>query len=524
MVVQINMNLHCHKIILPLILLISTAGTSFASNDMDASRLYSEHCASCHGETRLGVTGPALLPQNLKRTKKEKAFETIMSGLPATQMAAFDQKLDKEEINKLVEYIYTPLAEVPEWGIEQIKKSHIVHYPLDKLGNTPVYDADPLNLFIVVETGDHHATILDGDRFEAIHRFKTRHALHGGPKYSPDGRYVFLASRDGWISKFDMYNLKTVVEIRAGINTRNIATSSDGRYVIVANYLPHTLVILNATDLSFIKIIPVKDDSGNSSRVSAVYTADPRESFIAALKDIHEVWEISYSDNPPYYGMVHDYRVEGPPDQEPFPVRRIQLDDYLDDFFFDQKYRYMIGAARNSKNGQVVDLVLGKKVSEIELPGLPHLGSGITWEYQGRPVLATPNLKDGVVSVIDMNDWKTIKRIETLGPGFFMRSHENSPYAWVDVFFGPHKDAMHIIDKKTLEIVKTLRPAPGKTAAHVEFTRDGRYALLSIWENDGAIVVYDANSLEEVKRIPMNKPSGKYNVYNKITRSSGTSH
>jgi hypothetical protein len=27
-----------------------------------------------------------------------------------------------------------------------------------------------------------------------------------------------------------------------------------------------------------------------------------------------------------------------------------------------------------------------------------------------------------------------------------------------------------------------------------------------------------------VKRIPMKKPVGKYNVYNKITRSEGTSH
>ena len=67
-------------------------------------------------------------------------------------------------------------------------------------------------------------------------------------------------------------------------------------------------------------------------------------------------------------------------------------------------------------------------------------------------------------------------------------------------------------------------PAPGKTAAHVEFTRDGRYALLSIWDPEGAVVIYDAATLEEVKRIPMNKPSGKYNVYNKITRSAGTSH
>ncbi len=66
--------------------------------------------------------------------------------------------------------------------------------------------------------------------------------------------------------------------------------------------------------------------------------------------------------------------------------------------------------------------------------------------------------------------------------------------------------------------------SPGKTAAHVEFTRDGRYALASVWEDDGAIVVYDAATLEEVKRLPMRKPVGKYNVYNKINRSTGTSH
>jgi hypothetical protein len=63
-----------------------------------------------------------------------------------------------------------------------------------------------------------------------------------------------------------------------------------------------------------------------------------------------------------------------------------------------------------------------------------------------------------------------------------------------------------------------------KTLAHVEFTRDGRYALASLWEMDGALIVHDAQTLKEVKRIPMRKPVGKYNVFNKVTRSEGTSH
>jgi WD40 repeat protein len=416
---------------------------------------------------------------------------------------------------------------MPRWGLAEIKQSHQVHYRQNQLGDKPVFDADPLNLFIVVELGDHHATILDGDKLEPIHRFRTHYALHGGPKYSPDGRYVYFASRDGWISKYDIYNLKTVAEIRAGINTRNLAVSADGRYVMVGNYLPHTLVLLDARDLSPIKIFEVKGKQGKSSRVSAVYTAPPRGSFVVALKDVKEVWEISYLDDPEPVatGYMHDYRYqEGFMDRGPFPVRRIMLDDYLDDFFFDQQYKNLIGAARNGKNGQVVNLTVGRKIAEIDLHGLPHLGSGITWQYQGKTVMATPNLKKGEVSVIDMQNWKTIKHIKTQGPGFFMRSHENSPYAWVDVFFGPHRDVVHVIDKATLQIVKTLKPAPGKTAAHVEFDRYGRYALLSIWDRDGAVVVYDAKTLKEIKRLPMNKPSGKYNVYNKTRYSSGTSH
>jgi len=499
----------------------------FAKEQNGTEKLFMQHCASCHGEDRLGRMGPALLPQNLKRLRKKEASKVINEGRPATQMAGFKDKIDQKQVDALVSFIYTPLKEIPVWGDKEIKTSHVIHHKADTLGNKPVYKADPLNLFVVVELGDHHATILDGDILEPIHRFQTRFALHGGPKFSPDGRFVYFGSRDGWISKFDLYNLKVVAEIRAGINIRNIAISHDGNFVIVGNYLPHTLTVLNAKDLSLLKVIAVDDGKGNSSRVSAVYTAPPRGSFIAALKDIPELWEIYYTDDhePVYNGFVHDYRMkEGMAEKGPFPVRRIKLNDYLDDFFFDQEYEHLIGTARNAKNGQVVNLDIRRKIADLDLSGMPHLGSGITWDYKGHKILATPNLKKGEVSIIDMETWKTIKRIETQGPGFFMRSHENSPYAWVDVFFGENKDVVHVIDKKTLEIVKTLRPAPGKTAAHVEFTRDGKYALLSIWDMDGAVIVYDGNTLEEVKRLPMKKPSGKYNVTNKIRYSAGTSH
>src|SRR3990172_5130601 len=448
-----------------------------------------------------------------------EGVQVMVLGRRATQMPAYSDKLGAEEARALAEFIYTPLAAIPQWGEAQIRASRIEHVKTASLPRRPVHNADPLNLFMVVETGDHHVTILDGDRLAPIHRFPSRFALHGGPKFTPDGRFVFFASRDGWISKFDLYSLKTVAEVRAGINTRNLAVSGDGKFVLVANDLPHTLVLLDA-DLNLVKVLEARDREGKqTSRVSAVYDAAPRKSFVAALKDIPEVWEVSYDEKaePIPAGLVHDFRYkEGAFVPGRFNPRRSLLAEHLDDFFFTPDSKPLMASSRDGGRGQVVHLDVRRKIASVDIPGMPHLGSGITWEHEGRTVMATPNLKEGVVTVVDVKTWKRVKQIRMLGPGFFMRSHENTRYAWVDAMMSAHKDTLQVIDKQTLEVVRQIRPVPGKTLAHVEFTRDGRYALASLWEMDGAIIVFDASTLKEVKRIPINKPSGKYNVYNKI--------
>ncbi len=516
---------------LVLLLVILASCTALA----DAPAVFQQQCAACHGADRLGATGPALLPESLERLKKTEALKTIRDGRAATQMPPFADKLAGGDIEAIVNWIYTPVLPAPRWSEADIQASRIVNHAPGSLPAkpAPIFDnVDMMNLFLVVEGGDHHVSVLDGDRLEPIHRFASRYALHGGPKFTQDGRYVFFASRDGWITKYDIWNLAVVAEIRAGINTRNVAVSGDGKHIAVANYLPHTLVLLDA-DLKLQKVIPVRDKDGReSSRVSAVYDASPRHSFVAALKDVPEVWEISYDpkvDDIPV-GAIHDFKYrEGAFITGFLNPRRTFLSEPLDDFFFTQDYSELLGATRGKGDdggtGQVVNLDARKKIADLKVPGMPHLGSGITWTRQGRTVMASTNLKEGAVSVIDLGTWQTVATIPTRGPGFFLRSHENSPYAFVDSMMSRDgKDTLQVIDKNTLQIVRELRPVAGKTLAHVEFTRDGRYALASLWENDGALIVYDAKTLEEVKRIPMNKPVGKYNLWNKINRSEGTSH
>ncbi len=495
----------------------------------DPAQDYADHCASCHGESRLGGTGPALIPETLGRMRGPDLESVIAKGRAATQMEGFGDVLDSDRIAALASWLETPLDVIPDWTETEIVET-LWFDPDYTAAERPVFDGDPLNITLVVETGDHHVSVLDGDTFEVLDRFETPFAVHGGPKFSPDGRYVFIMSRDGWVQKYDIWSLQQVGRVRAGLNSRNIAMSKDGKHLAVANYLPMTLTILSTADLSVEKVMPVISVSGVHSRVSAVYQAPQRDSFILALKDQPEIWEVATDPNAPpvYEGFIHSQErdmVEAIPSSEGlFARRRIEIAEPLDDFFFTNDYRHLIGAARDGKRGVVVNLNVGREIAELPLPGMPHLGSGISWEKDGRRVMATPHLKEGKLSIIDTEDWSVLKTIDTDGPGFFLRSHEDSPYFWADVFFGPNKDVMHVIDKQSLEIVKTLRPEPGATVAHVEFTRDGRYALVSIWEDDGAVIVYDAETLEEVRRLPMRKPSGKYNVWNKITFSEGTSH
>ena len=68
-------------------------------------------------------------------------------------------------------------------------------------------------------------------------------------------------------------------------------------------------------------------------------------------------------------------------------MRRTPLDEPLDDFFFDQSYRHVLGATRPKADGspsaQVVNLDIRRRIAELPIAGMPHLGSGITFAWNG---------------------------------------------------------------------------------------------------------------------------------------------
>ncbi|MGI9132968.1 MAG: cytochrome D1 domain-containing protein [Rhodoferax sp.] len=507
------------------------AHTARAQPATDPSALYARHCASCHGPDRLGGMGPPLLPQTLGVLTPAQAMTVVRQGRFATQMPGFAALLTDDSLRQLVQWIYQSSNDMPGWSDAEINASRIDIAGAARLPSQPQWSADPMNLVLVVEAGDHHVSIIDGEHLTVMHRFPSRYALHGGPKFSPDGRYAYFGSRDGWITKYDLWNFAVVAEVRAGLNLRNIATSADGHWIMAANAWPHTAVLFDS-DLRLVRRYSIQTlDGKSSSRASAVYDAAPRRSFLLALRDIAQLWEISYDRQatPIYDGMVHDYKMGEALAQPGFlGVRRIPLEEPLDNFFFDQQYRNAIGTTRASvatePQAQVVNLDARQRIASFAFPGMPHLASGITFPWNGTTVLASPNLKTGMVTIVDMKSWQVIKSIATPGTGFFLRSHENSTYAWVNSTQGSDAhDTLTVIDKRSLEVTASVRE-PGRKLSHIEFTRDGRYAMVSLAEMDGALIVYDAITLQEVKRLPMCKPVAHYNLGDKIGRSECTSH
>ena len=65
--------------------------------------LLKHDCGSCHGMTRKGGLGPALLPENLRDFPPEFLVTTILDGRPGTPMPPWRGELSEADAHWLVE-------------------------------------------------------------------------------------------------------------------------------------------------------------------------------------------------------------------------------------------------------------------------------------------------------------------------------------------------------------------------------------------------------------------------------------
>lgn len=73
---------------------------------IELNDLLVQDCGSCHGMTMKGGLGPALTPEILKNKPRDMITATITYGRPGTPMPPWNNILNKEEINWMVDTLY----------------------------------------------------------------------------------------------------------------------------------------------------------------------------------------------------------------------------------------------------------------------------------------------------------------------------------------------------------------------------------------------------------------------------------
>ncbi|PCD77345.1 cytochrome D1 domain-containing protein [Pseudothioclava arenosa] len=510
-----------------------------------SKEIYFQQCAGCHGVLRKGATGKNLEPAWKKTAADgtvteggtlklgQERLEKIISFGTEGGMNNFSDIMTEQEIKDMATYIQMTPPKPPEWSLEQMKASRKVYVDPADYPTEPLHGRNWENFFVVIERDVGKVAIIDGDTKEVLVHIPTGYAVHvikasehhNVEHMENPGRFWYTMGRDGKMTKIDLWQTPDkmlVAEVDIAHDARDVSISGDGKYVIGGGYWPPHFVIADAVTMEPLKVVSTRgvNVDGNyveEARVAAIYTTPNEPTFLVAVKELGQMWQVDYTD-------LDNLRIE-----------MINSAKFLHDGFFDTTGRYFQIAANASNKMVVVDTKERKLEAMIDVGALPHPGPGANWDDPNcGPVAGTTHLGEGTVTVWG-NDpeghadqaWKVCYTVETDGPGLFVRTHPKSKYVWADQTKHPDPEvqqSIQVIDKATGEIAKTIQitDEEGSAAVHFEFNADGTEVWVSKWnlkdskEPNGQMVIFDAETLEEKARIDgLFAPTGKFNVYNR---------
>lgn len=485
----------------------AVAPALFDGKAVDAA--FRDSCGGCHGPNREGATGPALIPGRLG-SDDDFYFDIIKNGSPGTVMPAWGTVgMSDEEIWALVGFIRgEPSAEAIQWELNQIAASRQVLVDEATLPEAPAHDGNLDNLMLVTEREARSIAVFDGDTHRLLGHIAASYRAHGYAFDPTSDRWAYNVGRDGWLFKIDLYTLQAVTQVRVGLDSRGLAISDDGRYVIVGNYIPNSAVILNAETLEPLKIITTEGNNPQGefvdSRVCITSDVSPEKAgpyFILALKEAGQMWRIDWSK----------------PD---FPIDKVEgVGNILHDGFLSPDNKFFYIASQVDNWMAVIDVETWELVTKIPTGDTPHPGSGAAWETNGKDYGATVHAGEGKVTIWDLSNNEIVAEVETTGPGLFIRSHHDSPYVWADTMFADPANHIYVIDRETFEVVEVIED--GVQPLHPEFTQDGKFVYVADWQGN-VVRVYDGETFEKVAEMGgVTTPTG---IFNSSRRSETLGH
>ncbi len=521
---------------------LQASGIKLSDAEMkEATQVYFDRCAGCHGMLRKGALGPSLEPKVAKAIGTEALKMIVNDGTPGGMPGwGKSGELTPAQTDLMAKYMQIEAPMPPEKSMADMKASHKILIPVKDRPTAPEAGAKNWkDYFAVILRDVGKIAIIDGKTKKVISVVDSGYATHI-TRTGASGRYMYVIGRDGKASVIDLWmsDPKNVAEFRPCNDARSIDTSKHkdylDKYAVIGCYWPPSIVTVDAETLEPLKIVSTAsytydtNEYVREARVAAIIASHTKPEWVINIKETGQVWLYDYSN------------VMNP------KITMIEAERFLHDGGWDLSKRYFMSAANARDVISVIDTKEGKLVKNIPSQGVkPHPGRGANVDHKTLgPIWITGHIGSNDIVAIGTdpenhpkNAWKVVKKFALPGEGggnLFVKTHPNSKYIFADRPVNPDRKLqtqIYVIDKEKLEVVKTipidpkyLKSADPKVAmrgpVHFEFNADGSEVWTSIWGNKltpSVILVYDSNTLE-LKSVIDDKrlitPTGKFNVTN----------
>jgi len=471
---------------------LTTTFLSAGTSKMDFAKVYEKECQGCHGPIHQGGVGSDLRPEALKKKNREFLAETILNGRENTAMPAWKDKFSKDDAVGMVDWLMDWKNTVElKLDLDKVKKSWTKladidelakKYPVDKDGNLKYKGAEVKNVKDITFATERDASLvdfIDSTTGKVLSRHKAGFAVHVTVTNKANPRYAYSISRSGRLTMFDIGapGQPAVASVQVGQESRGLAVSPDGKYVLAGNYNPGGAVLCDAKTLEPLKAYDtsrVIDPDGqiNPSRVAGIADTPYGPYFAMALKDAGHVYIIDYSK--PNFPIVGDVPNVG----------RILHDCFLNENEGEDYGRYFQIASQGSDLMGIVDFKTKKLAAKVYTgkKSKPHPGQGSSWfnKKLGKQLNATNSMNFGSVVIWDSPGWKVVKKIKTAGGGLFIGTSEHTPYLWSDCVLGKPENynKVYLINKETLETDRIIEV--GKEKGRLIDAKTGK--VLQEWD------------------------------------------
>ncbi len=499
-----------------------------------ATQIFFERCAGCHGVLRKGATGKPLTPDitMVKGTEYLKAL--IKFGSPAGMPNwGTSGELTDAEIDVMARFLQHEPPAPPEWGLAEMKGSWKVLVPVEQRPTRQENNLNLKNVFAVTLRDSGEVALIDGDTKQIVTTIKTGYAVHIS-RLSDSGRYVFTIGRDGKVDLIDLWTKvpQTVAEIRVGLEARSVETSKyegyKDKYAIAGAYWPPQFVLMDGATLEPKKIVSTRGMTVTSQeyhpepRVAAIVASHQHPEFIVNVKETGRVLLVNYSDI------------------ENLGITTIDAKEFLHDGGWDSTLRYFLTAANKSNTVVVIDSKDRKLVAKVPVDEIPHPGRGANFTHKKYgPGWVTSARGNDKITLIGTDParhpdqaWKVVQVLKGQGGGsLFVKTHPKSKNLWVDTPLNPEPAisqtvAVFDIDNldagyQVLPIAEWAKLGPGpKRCVQPDYNATGDEVWFSVWsgmDEESAIVVVNdkTRKLKKVIKGPrIITPTGKFNVFN----------